>query len=392
MSHPLVIALITTDLRDDHRKYSEPEPSFGTAPTALLQGLASYPDCVVHVISCVQSPVASPEKIAGNLFYHSIPVGKWGWMRGGYAGCILRIRKKLQEIKPDIVHGQGTERYCSLSAVFSGFPNVLTIHGNMAKIAHLFEAPVGSFHWLTGKIEDFTLPKTFGVLCNSAYTESLVRPRAKKVWRVPNAIRKDFFQPKIASPASALPMLLNVGVITQYKRQIELLRLAKKLHNDGALFLLKFIGSVDFSNSYARQFLSEIEIAKAQGYAEYIGSMEMGGLIKTMDEASALVHFPNEEAFGLVVAEGLARNLKFFGSKVGGIEEIAAGVAGAEIIDEDRWDQLGERITLWLKNGALKPLTVCTDMESRYHPSVIAKRHLEIYREVLASKKLFNQS
>ena len=38
-----------------------------------------------------------------------------------------------------------------------------------------------------------------------------------------------------------------------------------------------------------------------------------------------------EEAFGLVVAEALARNLKFFGTRVGGLPEITDGVEGAEL-------------------------------------------------------------
>src|ERR1700677_5239966 len=131
MPKPLVAAIITTDRGDDWRRYAEPAPSFGTAPAALLQGLAAMPDCEVHVISCVQQPVTSPAKLSENTFYHSVEVGKWGWLRGAYAGCVTAVRKKLREIAPDMVHGQGTERYCSLSAVYSGFPNVLTIHGNM---------------------------------------------------------------------------------------------------------------------------------------------------------------------------------------------------------------------------------------------------------------------
>ncbi|HWB59843.1 MAG TPA: hypothetical protein VG733_10130, partial [Chthoniobacteraceae bacterium] len=110
-------AIIITDMREDWRRYSEPAPIFNAAPTALLSGMAGLPDCEVHIISCTQRPVASPAKLAPNIHYHSLVVGKWGWMRGLYAGCVMAVRRKLEEIKPDIVHGQGTERHCALAAV-----------------------------------------------------------------------------------------------------------------------------------------------------------------------------------------------------------------------------------------------------------------------------------
>jgi len=72
------------------------------------------------------------------------------------------VRRKLKEIQPDLVHGQGTELDCAVSAVFSGFPNVVTIHGNMAELARQFRARVGSFYWLTARLENFTLKRTAG--------------------------------------------------------------------------------------------------------------------------------------------------------------------------------------------------------------------------------------
>src|SRR5580692_1097096 len=136
----LSVAIITAEKRDHDKDYANPTPAFGTAPEALLQGFAMLPDVEVHVLSCVRQPVNAPEKIADNIWYHALHVPKIGWMRTAYQGCIRATRKKLREIRPDIVHGQGTEHNNALCAVFSGFPNVVTIHGNMAELAKLFKA------------------------------------------------------------------------------------------------------------------------------------------------------------------------------------------------------------------------------------------------------------
>jgi hypothetical protein len=48
------IALLTTDNRENDREYSRAEPSFGTAPEALLQGFSGIGDLEIHVLSCLK--------------------------------------------------------------------------------------------------------------------------------------------------------------------------------------------------------------------------------------------------------------------------------------------------------------------------------------------------
>jgi glycosyltransferase involved in cell wall biosynthesis len=378
----LRVALITSDGRLIIGRQDSELPSFGTAPEALLQGMALMPELEVHVLSCVQQPMRSVEKLAPNVWFHSLHVPKTGWLRTLYQGCIRATRKKLREIQPDIVHGQGTERDCAISAVLSGFPNVVTIHGNMAELARLFHARAGSYGWLAGKLENFTLKRTGGVLCNSAYTESLIRPRAKKTWRVPNALRREFFD---AIPAGARPcVLLNVGAITERKRQLELLDLAQQLRQRGLKFEIHFIGRLIPSDAYAAAFVKRLKPLEAEGCARHLGELTTPELIRHFDSAAALAHFPSEESFGLVVAEALSRNLKLFGSRVGGIADIAAGVPGAELFEVNDLDGLTEAVAGWIAKGHPRAERGADVMRERYHPAVIAQQHLEIYREVMS--------
>lgn len=376
------IVQLTTDNREHYRDYACAGPYFGMAPKALLQGFALIPEAEVHVVSCVQQPVSSPEKIAPNIFYHSLVVPKAGWMRTGYQGCIRAVRKKLKEIRPDIVHGQGTERDCAISAVFSGYPNVLTIHGNMAELARRFNAPAGSYAWLAGKLENFTLKRSGGVFCNSAYTEELVGPRAKKTWRVPNALRAEFFSPERQPPATRC-QLLNIGVINPRKRQLELLDAIERLRDAGMDFHFRFVGDAPAAEDYARAFLDKIRPLEEAGVASHFAPMNTGELVAELDRSHALVHFPSEEAFGLVVAESLSRGCKFFGARTGGIVDITAGVAGAGLYEVNDWSGLLAGITAWMRDGFGRSTDGARQMQDRYSPPIIARRHLEIYREVL---------
>ena len=104
-----------------------------------------------------------------------------------------------------------------------------------------------------------------------------------------------------------------------------------------------------------------------------------------MDSAHALLHFPQEEAFGLVIAESLARGLKLFASNVGGIRDITSGVPEAELFDPEDWNGLSRALAAWIQRPSLSSTQTQNLMKSRYHPKTIATRHLEIYREVLSA-------
>jgi glycosyltransferase involved in cell wall biosynthesis len=96
------------------------------------------------------------------------------------------------------------------------------------------------------------------------------------------------------------------------------------------------------------------------------------------------VHFPLQESFGLVVAEALARNLKLFAGAAGGVPDVAQGVEAAELFQLGDLGGLESAIARWLQAGCPRPLSARQTICERYHPRVIARQHLQIYREVLA--------
>ena len=378
------IAILTADNREHFEDYTNPLPYFGTAPEALLQGFVELPDIKVHVLSCVQQPVASPEKLADNIWYHSMYVPKIGWLRTGYQGCIRAFRKKLKEIRPDIIHGQGTERDHAISAVFSGFPNVITIHGNMLDAARVAKARFGSFLWCAARLENFALKRTAGVFCNSRHTEQLVSPRAKRTWLVPNALREYFLMKPLPIGRKSRCILLHAGEVCKNKQQLNVLELARSLHQKNPGFEIWFLGDARPHSDYARTFLGRIRQAEKEGFARYLGRTKtVEELVGYFDQASALIHTPIFEAFGLVVAEALARNLKLFAASVGGVVDIAAGIPEAELFAPANWSGLEAAVARWMNAGYSPSVGAATRMRERYHPKTIARRHVEIYQEVL---------
>ncbi|MBL6765995.1 MAG: glycosyltransferase family 4 protein, partial [Verrucomicrobiae bacterium] len=320
----MIIAQITTDNREAYERYDRLVPEFGTAPTALFAGLSDRKDVELHILSCSKRAMSSPEKLGERTWFHGVHVPKFGWLRGGYGGCVLGLRHRLGQIGPDLVHGQGTERECALGAVFSGFPNVVTIHGNMARVARLYDARVGSYHWLTARLETLALRRAGGVFCNSSYTESVVRGRGFPRWLVPNAIRPSFLGPAASRPPQGVPILLNVGVIIPLKRQVELLSMARRLRGEGFRFQLRFAGHLGGDEEYNRRFRELLD--SMAGTAFHDGALNEGELRDWLDAGTAMVHTSAEEACSVAVMEGIARNLKILAFNVGGNPDLVRGV------------------------------------------------------------------
>ena len=377
---PLKIAILTTDNRDHNRDHADPVPAFGTAPAALLQGFASLPEVEVHVVCCVQKPLASPEKLAPNIFYHSLVVPKLGWMRTLYQGCIRAVRKKLQAIQPDIVHGQGTERDCAISAVCSGFPNVLTIHGNMRAIARINRARPFSYNWLAARLESFALLRTDGVVCITNYTKAAVTGIVRRTWVLPNAVDPSFFE-VVSSPDPAQPAIgLCVGTICFHKNQNDFIRALDPLARGGD-FQIIFLGQV-VNNAYGTEFL---QLVKERPWCKFVGWAGRDQLKEHFRAASFLALPTREDNCPMVVLEAMAAGVPVMASKVGGVPDLIQPDVTGLFCDPLHPESFAAGISRLLDDPAgARQLAAAAKAgaRARFHPGVVARRHVEVYREV----------
>jgi glycosyltransferase involved in cell wall biosynthesis len=381
MSGRLKIAVITTDNRQDDRNYSAPAPYFGTAPEALLQGFAQLPDLDVHVIGCTQQPMKSPEKLAGNIWFHSIYVPKAGWMRTSYQGCVRAVRRKLKVIKPDIVHGQGTERECALSAVFSKFPNVLTIHGNMRLIAEVNQAKPLSFFWLAAQLEKVTLPRTRGVVCITRYTRDAVKDLSPRTWVVPNAVDESFFA--INSEPDGTRTILCVGMVCHRKNQNAFIKALDPLAAEGK-FKVLFLGGVNKEDAFATEFL---QLVAQRPWCEYGGIADRETLRRHFKKATLLALPSLEDNCPMVVLEAMAAGVPVLAAKVGGLPDLVEDGKNGLFCDPLNAASMSAGVGKMLDDSKLArelAATAKAQALERFHPLVIARKHVEIYQEVLS--------
>ena len=378
------IALLSTDSREVLKEYDSPIPHFGTAPEALMQGFALLPEVEVHVVSCLRKKGQSPPKLAPNIFFHSLHVPKIGWMRTAYQGCIRAVRKQLKAIQPNIAHGQGTELDCALNAVFSGYPNVLTIHGNMRLIARVNRARPFSFQWLAARLERLTIPRSSGVVCITKYTQQAVKDLARRTWVVPNAVDASFFDVNAAPAPGVLARLLCVGQVCVRKNQNAFIRALDSLAGKHK-FELRFCGQADANDPYDREFFI---LVQARPWCVYHGLAKREELRAFLHEATALILPSLEDNCPMVVLEAMAAGVPVVASRVGGLPDLIEEGQTGSFCDPLSAASMAAAVEKVLVNPAAAAAVARRARQcalDRFHPRVIARRHLEIYREVLGS-------
>ena len=377
------IVQLITDNREPYQNYDREIPEFGTAPAALLQGFSKIPDIEVHVVSCTKRPMKSPAKLADNIYFHSLPVPHIGWLRTGYQGCIRAVRRKLREIGPDIVHGQGSERDQNISAVFSGFPSVITLHGNMRLVARIHHAPPFTFLWCAALLEYFTIPRAEGVVCITTYTRDAVSSLAKKTWVVPNAVDSAFFEVKRAPSPSI--QILCVATVDERKNQNALIRALDALRPQVS-FELVFLGSADRRSTYVREFFALVE---SRPWCRYAGFADRAGLRQHLASASALVLPSLEDNCPMVVLEAMASGVPVAAARVGGVPDLVRHGETGLLFDPLNAEAMASAVKQLLQDRECSMASRAqSEARKRFHPEIIAARHLEIYREVISSHRL----
>lgn len=377
------IAFLTTDSREHFQEHQKEAPYFGTAPAALLEGFKDIGEPEVHVISGSQIRMTSPAKLANNIWFHGFTVRKWGWLRTGYFGCILAVRNILAGIQPDLIHAQGTERDCAMTAAFSRGPKVLTIHGNCRAIAQFRHSRPFSYWWLQARLEHFCLPRFDGVVCISKYTKEWVSSLANRTWLLPNAVDPNFFDIQPQKPASR-PVILVVANVDARKNQIGLIHALDTFAKQRP-FELRFFGKCG-EDPYGQDFRG---LAQARSWCVWGGMLDRDRLRSEFAKATAVMLPTWEDNCPMVVLEAQAAGVPVIASNVGGVPDLVQDGHTGLLTDPARPETMSKALARLLGDSELaKRLAEAgrSQAKTRFHPKVIAEKHLEIYRQVIASR------
>jgi glycosyltransferase involved in cell wall biosynthesis len=255
----------------------------------------------------------------------------------------------------------------------------------MRLIAALEKPATFSYGWLNARLEGFTLPRTEGIICITRYTQEAVKRDNPRTWLLPNAVDESFFAVNSRPAVNAPPLIICVGLVCPRKNQNRFIQALDRVA-DKHRFRLLFLGKTAPGHEYDDEFL---RLVKARSWCEYGGFADRDRLRVVFKSASLLALPSLEDNCPMAVLEAMAAGVPVIGAKVGGvpdlIEEAITGLF-CDPTDNASMAAAVEQVLTDPTGTKARAKTAYTSAQQRFHPRVIAQKHVEIYREVLSTR------
>ena len=372
---------------DEFRARGFPSPSVHPAIQTLIEGLAASDDLDFELI-CGSTRLGEvySEQRKGYRFT-IVPAQKLlPGMGSGMLGRLLAIRRYLIQSKPDLVHGQGTEREAALAAVLSGRPSVITLHGNFREISRIFGRRNFDYYWFAAKLETFALQRTSAIFCISNYVKQITECFGKAQFVIPNPVSAKFLQIEPESDRPR-PRVICIGTIDARKRTGFILDACEQLWNEGMVFDLAVYGGSPWKSEYYHHFLARLKPWQEKGLASY--EFHTDSPEEAIANSDILVSASCEESFGMNVLEAMAVGVPVIAPRIGGIVDIVEDQQTGMLYEVDSLDQCIAALKLLLNSkdqriafgraGKLKA-------RSKFCLEKITKLHILAYKKIHEKK------
>ena len=147
-------------------------------------------------------------------------------------------------------------------------------------------------------------------------------------------------------------------------------------------FKARFFGLCG-DDKYSREFR---ELVAGRPWCHYGGMISREALFKEFEAASMLALPTHEDNCPMVVLEAMAAGVPVMASKVGGIPDLIDGVSTGLFCNPADPQSFRDVVSRLLTDPDFTNRLVANaykDSITRFHPKVIAMKHLEIYQQVL---------
>ena len=385
---PLRVAMLVVDANDvkglTHQDANLESPVLHTAVANLLSGIQSSKDVEIYVLYGRKNAAPKEARHEGAVRYVPVqykPVPFLG-MGGSLLARTLALLSALRTLKPDLVHGQGTERESGLVAASCFFSSVITLHGNLSEIAKTMKAKPFSYFWLAAKLERWALPRVTMVHCISTHTQKSVEALAQKTWVIPNAASPEFF--KVERLANSYPTVVCMAGIAEWKNPLVLVKASDSLHRYDPKTEIHFYGYCDPEHPYGRAFLEALE---SRPWCVHHGHSTQATLLNALASATCSVLPSLMENCPVSILESMAAGVAVLGANVGGIPDVIQNEVTGLLFDPDKPAELAQLlIDLHSDKGKMQRLAAAGRAEAirRFSIESVTAAHLQMYHELLS--------
>jgi len=379
-----MLVVDANDVRGSSMKNdTKASPNVHPAIEALLQGFEGLDGIEVHVLFGSLSPPTRIRPAQGAVHYHSIPYRRvcGGLSGGGFLGRFFSLRNYVRSHSFDLVHAQGTERESAWTAVFSGIPSVITLHGLMGEVVKMKGNRTLWHYWVAALLEWLAIKRTDGVVAISPYALRIVLGITPRARFIPNAVRSEFYL-ESRDKKRDVPTVFFVGNLTHVKRPDWFIRAVDALWKEGLSFKARMLCMGNPKHPYFIEMVAMAERLPASRKIEL--RYNVADVAAELDQADILFAPSTWESMGIAVCEAMAKGLCVVGSRIEANIPLLGQGCGVMFSTDNFKEAVDSLRRVILDREQRRQISEKSQNRVKsYAPDVVAGETADFYREIL---------
>lgn len=358
----------------------------------LANGIASTGAYEVHVLTGEPGIRQQEHRTtAGGVQVHTVPlIKKLGALTGFFVDK-RRLRAKMNQIQPDIVHVHGTG-FWAYAALERGYPSILAIRGIGFKEAS-FEHGLNGARFRLGlkyHYDSMRRAKNLILLNHYTFNECSEWLSPERTEYIDNPADDAFFD---VTPDEEEGRILLVAVIRRLKGHEYLIRAMGCMRSQNLPVILHCVGPVGDAE-YADEIRAMIDSEGLRDCVHLLPQASREELLEHYARCSVVAVPSLVENAPLVVSEAMAAGKAIVATPAGGISEMIDDGQTGLIVPMRDADALADAISKLLRSPELRSRmgrAAKAAAEQRFRTSVSVNKTMQLYQEVLASRPVLSQ-
>jgi len=356
----------------------------------ILQSLSKIDNLEIHVVTMSKTKNTPVMKNNRKIIYHILKSPKLPKTITAISVDHKALIKKVNEIKPDIIHAQVLGAPYGLAAMklCKRYPTVLTVHTLVEMDAKnrrgTVKEKIHDSIWKNIEKKEIKRVPNFIAVSKNIERE-LYRRGAQNIQVIPNGISQSWFN---IPNAEINGRILFVGRIIPIKAIETVLQALKQVKHSIPNAHLNIVGPI-LDRDYKKKL--DVLILKLDmiDSVKFTGSKSGADIEKEYAECSVFVLPSKNESFGIVILEAMATGKPIVATNVGGISEILTDEREGYLVEYGNVKQMAEKIIKLLSEKNLRKSMGDSGREhaKKFTWQTIAKQTVDYYKEILGERQ-----
>lgn len=320
---------------------------------SMIKGLSRFNDLDMHIITASFLIDKGKDFVSNGVKVHAVPLDRHFGNMTLYSNTRKMLRKKINEIKPDLIHAH-MFGYYTLAALDSGHKDiVISTHG-------ISNGNWGLSYGIVQRVRRYMQDYIYiqcakraeNIITNSPFAvEAVSRFGEKNIYELNNPVSEIFFD--VDNTAEEEGRILFAGNICEAKGIMTILEAIKIVKNNLGKIKLMIAGGITDTDFYfkAIRFIEENNLGMSVNFLGHLSNKEL----KEEYQKASLFVFPSQQDVApLAVLQAMAAGKAVIASRVGGIPYMIDDGINGVLIDKKDHVFLAEKITSLINDRELR--------------------------------------